>query len=198
LDAHLCWHVSVPESCFCGCPSLLAGYLHSLRSSKCQPVELSDMIPTPGCLLPPLPGPKLPSMPDLVLTLCTPKTVVYCLFIDYLLPPLPKLPRMPDLVLTLCTRQHIHIVHRRERDTTPRNTTALHEQEALQVSLFLCALCALPLACPRQQHEALVPDLVLEYRTPTCALPLAYAGPPTQLCTVTCFCSSRSSVAVSL
>jgi hypothetical protein len=91
--------VSVPESCFCGCPSLLAGYLHSLRSSKCQPVELSDMIPTPGCLLPPLPGPKLPSMPDLVLTLCTPKTVVYCLFIDYLLPPLPKLPRMPDLVL---------------------------------------------------------------------------------------------------
>jgi hypothetical protein len=34
------------------------------------------------------------------------------------------------------------------------------EQEALQVSLLLCALCAPPLACPRshapQQHEALV------------------------------------------
>jgi hypothetical protein len=95
-----------------------------------------------GCLWPPLPRmldlvhsqngcllhdyslfvaslPKLPSMPDLVLTLCTPKTVVYGLFMGCLLPPfpecstlctpktvyclfirclLPPLPRMPDLV----------------------------------------------------------------------------------------------------
>ena len=29
------------------------------------------------------------------------------------------------------------------------------EQEALQVSLLLCALCAPPLSCSRQQHEAL-------------------------------------------
>jgi len=39
-------------------------------SSKCQPVELSDMVPAPGCLLPPLP--KLPRMPDLVLEYRTP------------------------------------------------------------------------------------------------------------------------------
>ena len=76
------------------------------------------------------------------------------------------------LALTLCSRQHIHIVHRRERhdtteeretrhhrrkrDTTPQNTTALHEQEALQVGLLLCALCALPLACPRSHAPALM------------------------------------------
>ena len=123
------------------------------------------------------------------LTECMYQACVYWLFIAS-----PSQNARP----TLCARQHIHIVHRRERhDTTEHDSsTRYHEQEALQLSLLLCALCALPLACPRQQHEAPVPDLVLEYRTPTCALPLscparmlplAYAGPPTQLCTVTCF-----------
>ena len=54
--------------------------------------------------------------------------LVYSLFVDSL----PKLPRMPDLVLTLCARQHIHIVHRRERhDTTEHDSsTRYHEPEA--------------------------------------------------------------------
>jgi len=76
-----------------------------------------------GCLWPPLP--RLPSMPDLVLTLCTPKTVVigclwpplprmldlvhsqnglllvYSLFIDYLLPPFPE-------CSTLCTPKTVY------------------------------------------------------------------------------------------
>ena len=78
------------------------------------------------------------------------------------------------------------------------------EQEALQVSLLLCALCALPLSCSRSRTPKTVVywlfvaspcSHALEYRTPTCALPLscparmlplAYAGPPTHLCTVAC------------
>ena len=81
-----------------------------------------------GCLLPPLP--RLPSMLDLVLTLCTPKRFIACLFV--VVASLPKLPSMPDLVLTLCARQHIHIVHRRERHDTTEHDSSL---------LLRCEIC---------------------------------------------------------
>ena len=50
-----------------------------------------------------------------------------CLLHDYSLfvASLPKLPSMPDLVLTLCARQHIHIVHRRERDDTTEHDSSM-------------------------------------------------------------------------